>query len=117
MKRSGTALAAAALFAVSALAATAGSVQSNGRIRIADDLIGIPVNTLHAYVAGVLAGHRASAGLYGRPQLVCTRPGASIAEISIAVLLHLRGAPEDRRLPAGLVVLRALGKTYRCRGV
>ena len=116
MKRTGTALA-AALFAVSALAAAAGPARSDVRIRIAYDLVGIPVEILHSYVAGVLAGHRASAKLYGRPQIVCRPPGASLAEISIAVLLHLRGAPEDRTLPAGLVVLRALGKTYRCRGV
>ena len=116
MKRSGTVLAAAVL-AVSVLAAAAGPAHGESRIRIADDLIGIPIQTLHAYVAGVLAGHRASAGLYGRLPIVCPRPGASIAELSIAVLLHLRSAPEDRTQPAGLVVLRALGKTYRCRGV
>ena len=117
MKRSGTALALAALFAVSALAVAASPARSDGRIRIAYDLVGIPIPILHSYVAGVLAGHRASAKLYGRPEIVCTPPGTSLAEKSIAVLLHLRGAPEDRALPAGLVVLRALGKTYRCRGV
>ena len=116
MKRSGTVLA-LAFFAVSALAVAAGPARSDGRIRIAYDLVGIPVPILHSYVAGVLAGHRASAKLYGRPEIVCTPPGTSLAEKSIAVLLHLRGAPEDRALPAGLVVLRALGKTYRCRGV
>ena len=116
MKRSGTVLA-LAFFAVSALAVAASPARSDGRIRIAYDLVGIPVPILHAYVAGVLAGHRASAKLYGRAQIVCKPPEASLAEISIAVLLHLRGAPEDRTLPAGLVVLRALGKTYRCRGI
>ncbi len=116
MKRSGTVLAAAVL-AVSVLAAAAGPAYGERRIRIADDLIGIPINTLHAYVDGVLAGHRASAGLYGRLPIVCPRPGASIAELSIAVLLHLRSAPGDRMLPAGRVVLRALGKTHRCRRV
>ncbi len=115
MKRSATALAAAVLTA-SALAA-AGPAHGERRIRIADDLIGIPIRTLHAYVDGVLAGHRASAGLYGRLPIVCPRPGASIAELSIAVLLHLRSAPEDRARPAGRVVLRALGTAHRCRGV
>ena len=89
MKRSGTALA-LALFAVSALAVAAGPARSDGRIRIADDLVGIPIPILHGYVAGVLAGHRASAKLYGRPEIVCTPPGTSLAEKSIAVLLHLR---------------------------
>ena len=117
MKRSGTVLALAALFALSALAAAVSPARSDGRIRIADDLIGIPIQTLHAYVAGVLAGHRASAGIYGRQPFVCPRPGASIAELSIAVLLHLRSAPGDRPRPAGLVVLRALGKGHRCRDV
>lgn len=116
MKRSGTVLA-AAILAASALAAAAGPAHGESRIRIADDLIGIRIDILHAYVDGVLAGHRASAGLYGRLPIVCPRPGASIAELSIAVLLHLRSAPADRRRPAGRVVLRALGKTHRCRGV
>ena len=116
MKRSGTVLA-LAFFAGSALAVAAGPARSDDRIRIAYDLVGIPVPILHGYVAGVLAGHRASAKLYGRPEIVCTPPGASLAEKSIAVLLHLRRAPEERTQPAGLVVLRALGKTYRCRGV
>lgn len=116
MKRSGKALA-AALFAMSALAAAAGPARGDGPFGTANDLIGIPIPILHAYVAGVLAGHRASAGLYGRLPLVCPRPGASIAELSIAVLLHLRRAPEDRARPAARVVLRALGKTHRCRGV
>ena len=116
MKRSGTVLA-LAFFAVSALAVAAGPARSDDRIRIAYDLVGIPVPILHGYVAGVLAGHRASAKLDGRPEIVCTPPGASLAEKSIAVLLHLRRAPEERTQPAGLVVLRALGKTYRCRGV
>lgn len=116
MKRAGTVLA-AALFALSALAVAAGTAHGERRIRIADDLIGIPIGILHAYVDGVLAGHRASAGMYGRLPVVCPRPGASIAELSIAVLLHLRRAPEDRARPAGPVVLRALGKAHRCRGV
>ena len=116
MKRPGTALA-AAFFAVSALAAAPGPVRGDGPFGTAEDLIGIPIPVLHAYVAGVLAGHRASAGLYGRLPVVCPRPGASIAELSIAVLLHLRSAPEDRARPAGLVVLRALGKAHGCRGV
>ncbi len=116
MKRSVTALAAAVL-AASVLAAAAGPAQGERRIRIADDLIGIPIRTLHAYVDGVLAGHRASAGLYGRLPIICPRPGASIAELSIAVLLHLRSAPEDRARPAGRVVLLALGKSHRCRRV
>ena len=76
MKRSGTVLA-LALFAVSALAVAAGPARSDVRIRIAYDLVGIPVPILHGYVAGVLAGHRASAKLYGRPEIVCTPPGAS----------------------------------------
>ena len=115
MKRAGTVVA-AALFALSALATAAGPAQGERRIRIADDLIGIPIGILHAYVDGVLAGHRASAGLYGRLQIVCPRLGASIAELSIAVLLHLRRAPADRTRPAGRVVLRALATTHRCRG-
>lgn len=116
MKRAGTVLA-AALFALSAVAMAAGPAHGEPRIRIADDLIGIPIGVLHAYVDGVLAGHRASAGLYGRLPIVCPRPGASIAELSIAVLLHLRGAPADRTRPAGRVVLRALARAHRCRGV
>lgn len=116
MTRTATALA-AAFFALSALAAAAAPARSDGPFRTADDLIGIPIEILHAYVAGVLAGHRASAGLYGRLRIVCPRPGASIAELSIAVLLHLRSAPEDRARPAGRVVLRALGKAHRCQGV
>ena len=116
MKRAGTVVA-AALFALSALAVAAGPAQGERRIRIADDLIGIPIGILHAYVDGVLAGHRASAKLYGRLPVVCPRPGASIAELSIAVLLHLRRAPADRARPAGRVVLRALAKAHRCRGV
>ena len=116
MKRSGTVLAAAVL-ATSVLSAAAGPAHGERRIRIADDLIGIPIGILHAYVDGVLAGHRASAGLYGRLPVVCPRPGASIAELSIAVLLHLRRAPADRTRPAGRVVLRALAKAHRCRGV
>lgn len=116
MKRSGTVLA-AALLALSAVAMAAGPAQGERRIRVADDLIGIPIGVLHAYVDGVLAGHRASAGLYGRLPIVCPRPGASIAELSIAVLLHLRRAPADRTRPAGRVVLRALGRAHRCRGV
>ena len=116
MKRSGTILA-AALFALSAVPMAAGPAQGERRIRIADDLIGIRIDVLHAYVAGVLAGHRASAGLYDRLPVVCPRPGASIAELSIAVLLHLRSTPADRTQPAGRVVLRALGKAHRCRGV
>lgn len=116
MKRSGAVLA-AALLALSVLAAAAGPARSDGPFRTADDLIGIPIEILHAYVAGVLAGHRASARLYGRLRIVCPRPGASIAELSIAVLLHLRSAPEDRARPAGRVVLRALGKAHRCQRV
>ncbi len=116
MKRSGAVLA-AALLALSVLAAAAGPARSDGPFRTANDLIGIPIEILHAYVAGVLAGHRASAGLYGRLRIVCPRPGASIAELSIAVLLHLRRAPEDRARPAGRVVLRALGKDHRCQRV
>ncbi|MCY4395615.1 MAG: hypothetical protein OXC10_10800 [Rhodospirillaceae bacterium] len=116
MKRSGTVLA-ATVFAVSVLVSAAGPAHGERRIRIADDLIGIPIRTLHAYVDGVLAGHWASAGLYGRLPIVCPRPGASIAELSIAVLLHLRRAPGDRMQPAGRVVLRALGRAHRCRDV
>ena len=116
MKRAGTVLA-AVILAASVLSAAAGPAQGERRIRIADDLIGIPIGILHAYVDGVLAGHRASAKLYGRLPVVCPRPGASIAELSIAVLLHLRRAPADRARPAGRVVLRALAKAHRCRGV
>ena len=117
MKRLGTVLAAAVLSAATVLAMAAGPAQGERRIRIADDLIGIRIDILHAYVDGVLAGHRASAGLYGRLPIVCPRPGASIAELSIAVLLHLRRAPGDRMQPAGRIVLRALGRAHRCQRV
>ena len=91
MKRSGTVLA-LAFFAVSALAVAASPARSDGRIRIAYDLVGIPVPILHAYVAGVLAGHRASAKLYGRPEIVCTPP-----EDQSGGEVHRRAAAPARR--------------------